>query len=98
MSLYLPTAEKIGSLLFCIKEILNHSDYAYLVVCLANGHTTVIYYRYPQIYGPFLDDLAAHAPIHNIHFTTDNLLSFSEKIKPCPCQRATNEPSHIWLE
>jgi hypothetical protein len=82
----LPTPQMIGTMPFCINEILNHSEYAYLVMCLENGYATVIYYRYPQRYGPFLDDLAKHTPIHNVHFAADNLLSFSEKHKPCPCQ------------
>ncbi len=94
----LPTPETIGSLLFCITEIdiLSYADYAYLSVCLENGHETVIFYHYPQRYGPFLDDLAKHTPIHNVHFVADDRLSFSRSEKHntrCPCQRTTAKDS-----
>lgn len=94
MSLYLPTPQKIGLLAFCITEIsLIHANYAYLKVSLENGHETIIFYQYPPRYWEFLHDLARHTPLHNVHFIAGDLLSFSNKSTPCPCQRAARAPA-----
>ena len=97
MPVYLPTPQDMGSRLFYIKEITNFekSEYAYLTVILESSQqttTTVVFYKYPSTYAPFMSKLAGYAPIHRVRFTPEAMLSFyRDEVCPCGHRRSGEE-------